>query len=57
MQAHATQMRTRDYLELQLARARLHGLAAGVGYAQPLYPADSPVFNSLDPLVRGARQF
>jgi LmbE family N-acetylglucosaminyl deacetylase len=57
MQAHATQMRTRDYLELQLARARLHGLTAGVGHAQPLYPADSPVFNSLDPLVRGARQF
>jgi LmbE family N-acetylglucosaminyl deacetylase len=57
MQAHATQMRTRDYLDLQLCRARLHGLAAGASHAQPLYPADPPIFNSLAPLGRGARQF
>jgi len=57
MRAHATQMRTRDYLELQLVRARLHGLTAGVGHAQPLYPADPPVFTSLDSLARGARHF
>jgi LmbE family N-acetylglucosaminyl deacetylase len=57
MRAHATQMRTRRYVEFQLARARLHGLTAGVGHAQALYPADPQVFNSLDPLGRGARQF
>jgi LmbE family N-acetylglucosaminyl deacetylase len=57
MRAHATQMRTRDYLELQLSRARLHGLAAGVSHAQPLYPADPCVFDSLASLGRGARQF
>jgi LmbE family N-acetylglucosaminyl deacetylase len=57
MKAHATQIRTRDYPDLQLARARVHGLTAGVSHAQPLYPADPPVFDSLAPLGRGARQF
>ena len=57
MKAHASQIRTRDYPDLQLARARVHGLTAGVSHAQPLYPADPPVFDSLAPLGRGARQF
>ena len=30
MEAHASQMKTRNYVELQLARARVHGLAAGL---------------------------
>ena len=57
MDAHATQMRTRNYAELQLARARAHGLNAGVGHAQPLWPNDPLVFTSLAPLTRAAAKF
>jgi LmbE family N-acetylglucosaminyl deacetylase len=57
MEAHATQLRTRNYVELQLARARAQGLRAGVDNAQPLYPHDPLVFDSLLPLTRTARRF
>jgi len=57
MEAHASQMKTRNYVELQLARARVHGLNAGVAHAQVLYPNDPLVFGSLAPLARGARRF
>jgi LmbE family N-acetylglucosaminyl deacetylase len=57
MEAHASQMRTRNYVELQLARARVHGLNAGVGHAQPLWPNDPLVFTSLAPLTRAAAKF
>lgn len=57
MEAHASQMQTRNYVELQLARARVHGLNAGLQYAQPLW-ADSPaVVDDLTTLSRGARRF
>jgi LmbE family N-acetylglucosaminyl deacetylase len=57
MEAHASQLQTRNYVELQLARARVRGLDAGVPYAQPLWPNDPLVFGSLDALARGARRF
>jgi len=57
MAAHASQMATRNYLELQLTRARLNGLRSGTGHAIALFPADAPVFNSLAPLTRSARAF
>lgn len=57
MEAHVSQSRTRNYLELQLTRARLRGLQAGVEHAWPLWPNDPPVFDSLQPLVRSARHF
>lgn len=57
MQAHASQMKTRNYAELQLTRARVHGMNAGVTYAQPLYPNDPLVFDSLAALARSARRF
>ncbi len=57
MGAHASQLSTRNYVELQLARARVHGLRSGVGYAQALYPNDPLVFGSLEPLARAARRF
>lgn len=57
MEAHASQMKTRNYVELQIARARVLGLDAGVAYAQALYPNDPPVFPSLAALDRGARRF
>jgi LmbE family N-acetylglucosaminyl deacetylase len=57
MEAHASQLRTRNYVELQLARARVHGLGAGLEYAQPLFPNDPLVFDSLATLSRAARSF
>lgn len=50
MEAHASQMRTRNYLELQVARARALGLGAGVAHAQALYPNDPPLLAGLDAL-------
>jgi len=57
MEAHASQMKTRNYVELQLARARVHGLNAGVAHAQPLWPNDPLIFSSLAPLTRAASKF
>lgn len=57
MKAHASQLRTRDYVEFQLTRARLHGLSAGVEYAQPLFPASPLLVDSLASLERAARRF
>ena len=57
MEAHASQMKTRNYVELQLARARGLGLGAGVEYAQPLWPNDPLVFDSLASLSRSASRF
>lgn len=57
MEAHASQLRTRNYVELQLTRARLLGLRAGVEHAQALFPADPLVVDSLAALGRGARRF
>ncbi|MEX2044534.1 MAG: PIG-L family deacetylase [Opitutus sp.] len=57
MEAHASQMKTRNYAELQLARARLNGLRAGVAHAIPLFPADPLMFDSLSAMTRSARRF
>ena len=57
MEAHASQLKTRNYVELQLTRARLNGLRAGVSHAIPLFPSDPIVVNSLAALERAARQF
>lgn len=57
MEAHATQLRTRNYVELQLTRARLFGLRAGVEHAMALFPADPLVFSSLAALGVAARRF
>ncbi len=57
MEAHASQMKTRNYIELQLTRSRVHGLNAGVGHAQPLWPNAPLVFSSRAPLTRAAHKF
>jgi len=57
MEAHASQTSARNYVELQIARARLHGLGAAVEYAMALFPADPLLFTSLSGLGRGARGF
>jgi LmbE family N-acetylglucosaminyl deacetylase len=57
MQAHASQMKTRNYVELLLTRARLLGVRAGIGHAMALFPNDPPVVDSLAQLGRGTRRF
>ncbi len=57
MEAHASQARSRNYVELQLTRARLRGLRAGIGHAIALFPNDPLVIGSLTEVSRGARQF
>ncbi len=57
MEAHASQTSARAYVELQLARARLRGLRAGIGHAIALFPNDPLVLDSLTQAGRGARRF
>ena len=57
MECHATQLRTRRYLELQTARARLLGLTTGVEYAQALYPVGDFLIGDLAALPASVRLF
>ena len=57
MEAHLTQISARNYVELQLTRARLRGLRAGSSHAIALFPNDPLVFDSLAQISRGGRQF
>jgi LmbE family N-acetylglucosaminyl deacetylase len=57
MEAHASQVRAREYVELQLTRSRSRGLSAGVGHAVALFPNDPIVVDSLAAVGRGARRF
>lgn len=57
MECHATQMRTRRYVELQTARARLLGLEAGVEYATALFPVDPFLVRSLAEIPASVRLF
>jgi len=57
MKAHASQAATRKYVDLQLARARVRGLQAGVEHAIALFPNDPLVIHSLISLKRSARAF
>ena len=57
MKAHASQVSARNYIELQLTRARLLGARAGVGHALALFPNEPLVFESLAQTGRGARRF
>ena len=57
MEAHATQVKARAYVEMQLTRARVYGLRAGVGHAIALYPNDPPVIDSLARLGRSTSRF
>jgi N-acetylglucosamine malate deacetylase 1 len=57
MQAHATQVAARNYIELQLLRARLLGACAGVDHAMALFPNEPLLFGSLAQAGRGARKF
>ena len=47
MKAHASQVRARNYIELQLARAHLLGVRAGIGHAIALFPNEPLLFKNL----------
>ena len=57
MHAHASQLRTRNYPALQLARAAVNGSRCGAMAAIALWPNDPLVFDSLAPLTRATRRF
>ncbi|MGI9172972.1 MAG: PIG-L deacetylase family protein [Chthoniobacterales bacterium] len=57
MECHQTQLRTRRYLDLQMARARLLGIEAGVEYAQALWSTDDFMVESLSELPKSVRVF
>jgi LmbE family N-acetylglucosaminyl deacetylase len=57
MEAHTSQISARNYVELQLTRARLRGLRAGIGHAIALFPNTPLVLESLDPVSRGTSRF
>jgi N-acetylglucosamine malate deacetylase 1 len=57
MKAHASQTSARNYIELQVTRAQLLGIRAGITHAQALFPNDPLVFDSLAQISRSARKF
>ena len=57
MECHQTQLRSRRYIELQTARARLLGVEAGVEHAQALYATDDMLVGSLAELPGSVRLF
>jgi LmbE family N-acetylglucosaminyl deacetylase len=57
MEAHASQVKARDYVRLQLARANLCGVRFGLEYAIALFPNDPLVVDSLAKLCGGTRRF
>src|SRR5690606_25446527 len=56
MESHASQMKTRRYVELQLARARTLGLQIGGSYAQALWSNDALLIDR-PTSARGARLY
>jgi LmbE family N-acetylglucosaminyl deacetylase len=57
MRAHASQLKSRHYVELQLARAQVNGLRAGLTHAIAIYPNEPIVLDNLSRLGKGARRF
>ena len=57
MEAHVSQVSARKYVQLQLTRAQLHGLRAGIEYAIALFPNDPLVMKSLAQLNSSMRGF
>jgi N-acetylglucosamine malate deacetylase 1 len=57
MEAHQSQTRARAYVQLQLTRARLNGVHAGIEHAIALFPNDPPVAESLTTFRKTANSF
>lgn len=55
MGAHESQMRTRNYLDLQVSKARALGLSAGVEYAIAVSFNDPIIADTISDLPRSAR--
>jgi LmbE family N-acetylglucosaminyl deacetylase len=52
MRAHASQMKTRDYVNAQVVRATANGQRCGAAQAIALYPNDPLVLDSLSPFLK-----
>lgn len=57
MEAHASQMQTRNYVDYQIARAGLLGQRAGMGHALELFPNDPVIIGSLGQIDGSSRHF
>ena len=57
MEAHHSQTTARNYVEVQLTRARMNGLRFGVGHAVALFPNDPLLFDSFDLFTAGDHRF
>jgi len=57
MSCHHSQVSSRNYIDLQITRARQLGLMAGCAYAMALWPNDPPVLQHISELKRTARGF
>jgi N-acetylglucosamine malate deacetylase 1 len=57
MECHATQMRTRDYIGLQIARARVLGAEIGCEHAMAVWANDALVLEGLTDLRGSGRRF
>lgn len=57
MDTHLSQTSARNYVELQITRARSNGVQAGIEYAIALFPNDPIILDSLTPMSRGVRSF
>jgi len=57
MECHVTQMRTRNYIDLQLARARVLGAEIGVEYAMAVWANDPVRLEGLTDLALSGRRF
>jgi LmbE family N-acetylglucosaminyl deacetylase len=57
MDAHASQTQARNYVEMQMTRARMNGMRCGVQYAVALFPTSPIVTASLASLTGGGNRF
>jgi len=57
MEAHASQTQARNYVEMQLTRARLNGMRCGVQHAVALFPSNPIVVPSLALITGGGNRF
>ncbi|MDQ8203032.1 PIG-L family deacetylase [Pelagicoccus sp. SDUM812003] len=57
MRCHASQMKTRHYVDLQVARSRSIGLQMGTEHAQAIYANDRLILETLSESPKGARTF
>lgn len=57
MECHQSQVTNRQYIDLQISRARQFGLLSGCDYAAELWPNDPPLINRIAQLATTSRTF